>query len=82
MNILVLDDSKKRHDAYDRFYQGHNVVHIYHYKDCIDQLSYGGWDIVELDQDINDDIINVDVVIDDKCTFKVSTGLDVCYLHN
>ena len=77
MNVLILDDTKERHDAYGRMYSGHNVVHVYRYTQCIDELSRGGWDIVHLDHDLGDDVINADTVIDGRGRTRLLTGLDV-----
>lgn len=54
MHILILDDVKYRHDAYDRLYEGHAVEHVYTYSACIEKLLERVWDLVHLDHDLGD----------------------------
>ncbi len=51
--ILILDDEKVRHDAYDKIYAGHEVWHAYdgvRFRWCL--LNRGPFHLVHFDHDL------------------------------
>jgi hypothetical protein len=52
--ILVLDDDKERHNAFDRIYEDCLVEHAYTYSEFVNKLNYGKWDLIHLDHDLGD----------------------------
>lgn len=55
MRILVLDDMKVRHEAFVRFYEGHDVVSTFTYRQFLICLNTQEWDLIHLDHDLGDD---------------------------
>lgn len=64
MRILILDDVKSRHDAFDRIYSGDTVVHAYRYMEFLEHLKDGVWDLIHLDHDLGDFVDNPDTYVD------------------
>lgn len=54
MWVLVLDDIKFRHDAFDRVYPDAYVRHAYTYSEFLAMLPSVPWDVVHLDHDLGD----------------------------
>ena len=77
MKILILDDSKERHDIFDKRYIDREVKHVYKYHDCIDELVRCGWNLVHLDHDLADEVEDADTTIDGWGRQRVLTGMDV-----
>ena len=77
MKILILDDSKERHDIFNELYVDHDVKHVYRYHDCIDELVKSAWDIVHLDHDLGEEVKDADTTIDSWGHKRILTGMDV-----
>lgn len=55
MRILVLDDAFERHDFYDEYYFGNEVVHVFNLKEFQDVVSSQPlFDVMQLDHDLED----------------------------
>ena len=64
MRVLVLDDIRFRHDAFDRIYEGHDVRHAYTYRAFVYLLKGVRWDLVHLDHDLGDFVSDADTYVD------------------
>ncbi len=54
MKILILDDDDRRHADFDYHLAGeHELVHVYTYKSCIQEMLTFEYDIIFLDHDLN-----------------------------
>jgi hypothetical protein len=65
MKILILDDMKHRHDAFDERYSSDQIDHAYTYSDFLDLLiNKSPYDIIMLDHDLDDLVKNYDYYYD------------------
>lgn len=62
MKILILDDVQRRLDVFRATYesQGHKVVTVMKYSDCLVQLNAHHWDLVHLDHDLGEFVDDAD----------------------
>lgn len=86
MRILVLDDMKLRHDAFDSIYESHEVRHAYTYTEFMFMLTDGApWDVLHLDHDLGDEVVDCDTYVDGwghRCEFNGQHAvLRVCELR-
>lgn len=85
MRILVLDDVKSRHDAFDRLYEDADVRHAYTYKQFVYLLNGVKWDVVHLDHDLGD-AVTADTYVDGWGAKQEFNGLHaaarVCELND
>lgn len=78
MNILILDDDSLRHHAFDNYYKAYTpLTHVYKYRECVENLLNGNWDIVHLDHDLGEEIEDPDMKVDGWGKAVQFTGLDV-----
>jgi hypothetical protein len=55
MRILILDDEEMRHATYSSLYKGHEIAHVYRFKEFVSCLEHSPqWDLVHLDHDLGD----------------------------
>lgn len=65
VKILILDDNRARHDAFDTIYEGHTLRHAYTYTEFLFLLHDGQpWDAIFLDHDLGDLVDEPDTYID------------------
>lgn len=65
MLILILDDVKVRHDAFDRIYAGHEIVHANSFSACVAALDGKRvFDLVHLDHDLDEFADSPDFFVD------------------
>jgi hypothetical protein len=77
MKILILDDTVRRLNVFRFLYeeQGHEVVTVMKYHDCLDQLeSYFHWDLLHLDHDLGDFVVDADFYLDGNNKRQFYTG--------
>ena len=83
--ILILDDDKVRHDAFDNIYDDCLVEHAYTYSEFVNKLNSGKWDLIHLDHDLGDHTSG-DVWIDGWGSTREYNGKNavdrVCELDN
>jgi hypothetical protein len=79
MKILILDDVQRRLDVFRAMYeaQGHEVVTVMKYYDCIAQLEAHQWDLVHLDHDLGEFVDDADFYLDGKGQRQFYTGSHV-----
>ena len=64
MRVLILDDSKERHEAFQRIFQAEELTSVYRYSEFLLALSLPEpWDLIHLDHDLGDEI-DADYFID------------------
>lgn len=76
MMILILDDVQRRLDVFRSLYEseGHEVVTVMKYSDCLKQLDTHHWDLVHLDHDLGEFVDDADCYLDGRNRQQFYTG--------